>query len=405
MKLAYKAYDDLGTITTGVLEADDPMVAAELLRRKGLYLAEATKSVETATSRVPRRKGLSRGQKLKNLTWFSRQLYVLVSSGTQLIDAIQAVERQARAGPWRDAIGRLRTRLEEGASLSEAMESQSQIFDPIYRNLVAAGESSGRLVEMFDRLATLKQKDLKVRNSVVGAMVYPCMLAGIGILVFSMLLVFVVPRFAVLFKTLDVPLPSSTQALVSVSAVFRGYWWAAILLLTAVVTAVAFYLRTPKGRYSRDSFVLKLPCIGKVAKSFSTARIVCLLGVLMQARIPILEALKLVRGAAGNVRYRDLVSKAEEYVSRGDGMSPAFSDPALINPSVYEAIRGGEDSGELDRLLLNVSAFLDEENDVIIRSLTSIIEPVILVAMGLLVGLISVSMFMPLFDLTSMTRG
>jgi len=142
-----------------------------------------------------------------------------------------------------------------------------------------------------------------------------------------------------------------------------------------------------------------------VIVSLSSARIICMLGVLLQARIPILEALTLVRSTAGNLLYRDLVTQAENYVSRGEPMSQAFADTPLFSPAIHEAIRSGEQSGELDRLLLNIAAFLDEENEVILRSLTSIIEPVILIFMGLLVGLISVCMFMPLFDLTAMTQG
>ena len=405
MKLAYTAYDELGKATTGVVEADDARVAAELLRRKGLYVADVLTPTAGAKRTPRRRQRIGGGQKLKNLAWFSRQLYVLVSSGTRLVDALRAVERQARAGPWREVVVTLRSRVEEGASLSAAMESLSSHFDPVYRSLIAAGESSGHLVEMFDRLAGLKQKELKVRNSIVGALIYPALLMGLGVTIFALLLIFVVPRFAVLFGTLDVPLPGSTAMLLGVSAAFRSYWWLGILMLAALIAPSVAYLRTARGRRLRDTAILKMPCVGRVAKSFSTARIVCLLGVLMEARIPVLEALRLVRHAAGNVRYQDLVSKAEEYVTRGEGMSPAFSDPTLVSPSVYEAIRSGEDSGEIDRLLMNVSTFLDEENDVIVRSLTSIIEPIILVIMGVLVGLIAVSMFTPLFDLTSMTRG
>jgi len=150
---------------------------------------------------------------------------------------------------------------------------------------------------------------------------------------------------------------------------------------------------------------LRVPYIGGVAKSLSSARIISLLGVLLEAKIPVLDALRLVRNAAGNVLYQELVMQAEEYVARGEPMSQAFADTPLFSPSIYESIRSGERSGEIDRLLLNVSNFLDEENDVIVRSLTSIIEPVILVAMGILVGLIAVCMFLPLFDLTAMTQG
>jgi len=406
MKLAYKAYDSAGKAATGVIEADDTMTATEALRHRGLYVAEV---VEDKTPTVRGRSGrrqrhISRSQKLKNLTMFSRQLHVLISSGTQIVDGLHAVERQARPGPWRDVISDLRTRVEEGASLSQAMQNHEDYFDPIYRSLVAAGESSGHLMEMFDRLAVLKQKQLRVRNSIVGAMIYPCMLVSLGSVIFVMMLVFVLPRFSTLFSTLGVPLPSSTAALLQISAAFRHFWWLILLLAGGTVFGLLYYLRTPGGRRLHDVVVVSMPCIGRVARSLSSARIISLLGVLLEAKTPVLDALRLVRNAAGNVLYQELIMQAEEYVSRGEPMSQAFADTPLMSPSIYEAIRSGEHSGEIDHLLLNVSSFLDEENDILVRSLTSIIEPVILIAMGILVGLIAVCMFLPLFDLTAMTQ-
>jgi len=230
------------------------------------------------------------------------------------------------------------------------------------------------------------------------------MLSVVGTAIFAMLLLFVIPRFAGLFQTLDAPLPASTAVLVAVSAVFRRFWWLFLLLLAGAIVSATTGLRTPRGRSFRDTVVLKLPILGPIVRSFSTARIVSLLGVLLQAHIPVLEALRLVRLSAGNRHYEQIVAKAEDCVTGGEPISAAFADPALISPSVYEAIRSGENSGELDRLLLNIAGFLDEENEVVLRSLTSIIEPLILVVMGLLVGVISICMFLPLFDLTSMTR-
>ncbi|MGE5294183.1 MAG: type II secretion system F family protein [Solirubrobacterales bacterium] len=406
MRLAYTAYDGSGKTVTGVLDAADTTTGMDMLRRKGLYVAEI---VAAAAAGVPRstharKRRLSGGQRLKNVAWFSRQLHVLICSGTQLADALHALERQTRPGPWRQVIGDLRTKVEEGASLSNAMECHGDCFDPIYRSLIAAGESSGHLIEMLDRLAALKQKQLRVRNSVVGALIYPCMLTTVGTTIFAMLLIFVIPRFSGLFQTLDVPLPSSTEALLYVSKAFRGYWWLLLMLTGGLVAALVAYLRTPKGRRLRDNAVLRVPYIGRVIRSFSTARIISLLGVLMQARVPVLEALRLVRLSAGNLRYEEIVSKAEDCVSRGEPMSAAFADASLISPSVHEAIRSGEATGEIDRLLLNVASFLDEENEVVIRSLTSIIEPLILILMGLLVGIVSICMFLPLFDLTAMTQ-
>jgi type II secretory pathway component PulF len=405
MKLAYKAYDGTGKSVTGIVDAGDAPGAAEMLRCQGLFVAEVKASIPTEGQKVShRRRRSSASQRLKDVAWFSRQLFVLVSSGTRLADALHALERQARPGPWRDVITSLRTRVEGGTTLAAAMEPHGTYFDPIYRNLITAGESSGHLVEMFDRLAGLKQKQLKIHNSVVGALIYPCLLVTAGLTIFVMLLLFVIPRFAGLFQTMNVPLPSSTAVLLGLSAVMRGYWWLILILMAGAVGGAVAYLRSPRGRLLRDVAVLRMPYIGPVVQSLSTARITSLLGVLMQARIPVLEALRHVRQATGNSRYQALIAKAEQAVAKGEAMSAAFDDPSLINPSVYEALRSGENSGEVDKLLMNISAFLDEENEVIVRSLTSIIEPLILVVMGVLVGAISICMFLPLFDLASMTQ-
>jgi type II secretory pathway component PulF len=405
MKLAYKAYDGAGKAVTGILDAGDPAGAADQLRRQGLLVAEVKASIpkEGRRVRLGRRRS-SRGQRLKDVAWFSRQIFVLVSSGTQLADGLHALERQTQPGPWRTVMTGLRTRVEEGSTLAAAMEAHDEYFDPIYRNLIAAGESSGQLVAMFDRLAALKQKQMKIRNSIRGALIYPVMLVTVGLTIFVMLLLFVIPRFAGLFQTMDVPLPGSTAILLAASRVLRAYWWLILLSAAGGIGALVVFLRTPRGRLLRDTAVLRLPYIGSIVKSLATARIVSLLGVLMQAHIPILEALRHVRQSTGNIHYQKLIARAEDAVSKGEAMSAAFDDVRLVNPSVYEAVRSGEQSGEIDRLLANISGFLDEENEVIVRSLTSIIEPLILVVMGVLVGLIAICMFTPLFDLASMTQ-
>jgi len=413
MKLAYKAYDSTGKTVDGTIECTDTIAATETLRRKGLYIAQitesstrlSTKSGKFVKAKIKRRLKRGGGQKLKNLAMFTRQLSVLVHSGTQLAEALGALERQTKPGAWRDTISDVYARVEEGASLSEAMETHSNYFDAICCSLVATGESSGHLVEMLDRLATLKQKQLRVRNSIVGALIYPIILMFLSVAIFSLLLIFVVPRFATLFETLDVALPASTQALVNVSSIFRKFWWAVLLLMAGAVFALVTYLRSPNGKRLCDTVMLKLPCVGNITKSLATARIICLLGVLMEGHVPVLKALRLVKRAAGNAHYADLIAKAERQVTNGEQLSLAFADANLISPCVHEAIRSGEQSGQIDSLLLNIAGFLDDENEVIIRSLTSIIEPLILVIMGVLVGLIAISMFTPLFDLTSMTQG
>ena len=405
MKLAYRAYDSLGKTVCGTIEAADTATAAENLRHNGLFVAELGQPY-AASARTQRKPLLrpGRGQRIKNVAVLARQLCVLVSSGTQLVDALSAMERQAKPGRWRDTIVAVRAKIEEGAPLSEAMKAHPDYFDSVCWSLTEAGESSGQLPEMFDRLATLKQKQLRVRNSIIGALIYPTMLVVLAIGIFSMLLAFVVPKFSMLFETLDVPLPASTLALVTVSAVFRSLWWVIALLLIAGAVSAYLYLRTPGGKRFRDTAALKLPYVGNITRSLATARIVRLLGVLMGSHVPVLEALGLVKNTAGNVHYAELMARAEDFVSRGEPINQAFSDVTLISPSIHEAIRSGEQSGQLDTLLLNIADFLDDENEVTVRSLTSIIEPVILVIMGVHVGMVAVGMFMPLFDLTAVTQ-
>jgi len=407
MDLAYKAYDKTGKAVDGTVDSSDMMTASEMLRAQGLFVIEINEAASSSSStkrplRLPLK--LKREKKIRNVAVFTRQLCVLISSGTQMVEALTALERQTQLGPWRDTIADVREKVEEGASLSEALEGYPGYFDSVYVSLVAAGESSGTLVDMLSRLATLKQEQQKVRSAISGAMIYPSLLMGLGLTMFVLLLAFVVPKFSDLFDSMGMPLPASTQMLVTMSGLLRQFWWAVMLGIGGAVTGVIRYFRTDKGRVVKDGLVLKLPCVGKIIKSFAVARIVRLLGVLMAGHVPVLKALRLVKDAAGNVKYSALITSAEDYVSRGELISAAFSDAYLVDPTVYEAIRSGEQSGQLDKLLLNVADFMEEDNEVILHSLTTIIEPVILIVMGLLVGLIAVSMFMPLFDLTAMTQ-
>jgi type IV pilus assembly protein PilC len=408
MKLAYKAVDQQGQTVTGTIESDNSMSASELLHQRGLFVAELSESVRPLTPTTGKRQKAwanRRSQRLRSVAVFTRQLCVLISSGTQLVEALSALERQVKAGPWRETITGLKEKVQQGSSLSEAVEDYPDYFDSIYHSLVAAGESSGCLADMLERLATLKQKQLRLQNAISGALVYPSLLICLALGMMSLLLLFIVPKFSGLFTTMDVALPASTQVMLTLSTIYRRFWWAIGLIGAGASVGAVRYFKTEQGREYWDRWVLMLPGIGPMIKSFATARIIRLFGVLLAGHVPVLKALQLVRHAAGNRQYTHLIIAAEELVSRGEPLSQAFANEKLINPSIYEAIRSGEQSGKIEELLLNIAEFLDDENDVLVRSLTSIIEPVILIGMGLLVGLMSISMFMPLFDLTAMTGG
>jgi type II secretory pathway component PulF len=418
VKLKYEAIDSQGKSVSDTVEAADAAEAIEQLRGKGLFvttIAAATAAGSSGDGGSSRSGGLWGGRaggrlsgtkRLKNLAMFTRQLSVLVTSGTPLVQALGSLERQAKEKAWRDVLAALRAKVEEGATLSESMAQQPAVFDPVCRSLIAAGESGGSFDAMLERLAQMTRKQMQVRSAVIGAMVYPCLLIVIAIGVLALMLLFVLPRFMGLFEQLDAELPPTTKVLVVISNALRSYWWLIPIVLGGAFFGIRTWLNTATGRSALDALVLRLPMAGPIVRSFAVARITRVLGVLMAGRVPMLEALALARQTAKNVRYVALVARAEEAVTRGSTISAAFAEAEdLVSPSICEAIRSGEQSGQMGPLLLNIADFLDEDNEVVVKSLTSILEPLILIALGLVVGFVALSMFMPLFDLTSATHG
>jgi type IV pilus assembly protein PilC len=285
------------------------------------------------------------------------------------------------------------------------MADHPRAFDAVARSLISAGESGGSFAVMLDRLAVLSRKQLHVRSAIVGAMIYPSLLIVVAISVLSLMLLFVLPRFAGLFETLDVELPPMTLILMACSDFLRSYWWALPLALGGAVFGMRSWLRTDGGRRTLDALMLKLPAVGSIVRSFAVARIARVLGVLLAGKVPLLEALGLARQTVSNFRYVELVTRAEEAVTRGSNVSTVFASTDLVSPALCEAIRAGEQSGQMGPLLLNIADFLDEENEVVVKSLTSILEPIILIVLGVVVGLVALSMFLPLFDLTAAANG
>lgn len=414
MKFAYEAFDAAGKRSRGTVEAAGQHEAAEALRRQGLFAASVDAAVAgggggrddpaAAPAVAGRRVRMGKGRKLKNLAIFTRQLSVLVACGTPLADALGALERQSKDVAWREVVAALRLRVEEGVPLSDAMAGYPDVFDAVARSLVAAGEAGGIFDKMLDRLAVLTKKSLHVRQAIVGAMVYPALLIVLAVNVLCSMLLFVLPKFADMFASLDAPLPPTTRMLMQVSELLRGYWWAGLIGVAGGVVGARYWLRTAGGRRAVDTFAVYAPVLRTITRSFAVARITRVLGTLLNGRLPMLDALSLARQTARNVHFAALVARAEEAVNRGSTVSSAFAEGDLVQPAVVEAIRSGEQSGQVAALMLNMADFLDEENEVVVKSLTSILEPVILIGLGVVVGFIAVSMFLPLFDLTSMAQ-
>lgn len=404
MKLVYEAYDAGGRLVKDRIDAADAGEATEQLRKRGLFVSriEPERSTSSRSARV--RGGGSTGA-VKHISEFARQLSILIGTGTPLVEGLGAIERQAPPGAWRDTVRQVRERVEEGLPLAVAMSHHPRMFDPVSRSLVAAGESSGQLKPMLERLGMMMRQQLKVRHSLVGAMTYPSVLMGISVLVLVVMVIFVLPRFEGLFSSLGAPPPPSTQFLLDLSSTVTTYWYACLAGVVAIGGLGWWWVGSAVGRAAIGHAAVSAPVVGKLVRSVLTARIARLLGVLLESKVPLLESLALTRESAGNARYAAVILEAEEGITQGESIAPVLKRSGLFSETFVEALQTGERTGKMGPVLLGLAEAMDEDNEVVVKSITTVIEPLILLVLGGVVGFVAYSMFMPLLDVTSLTQG
>ncbi|MBL4809761.1 MAG: type II secretion system F family protein [Phycisphaerales bacterium] len=403
MKFSYEAYTKSGAPKTGTIEAADQSDAEDKLRRKDLLVTKITvngASKSTSKTKSSKSKGQSKVS-VKIVSEFARELSVLVTTGTPLVDAIQSLETQAKSENWKNILEELRGRLEDGDSLSDAMQARHEVFGPVFCSLAAAGESGGNLDVMLIRVGKLLRQEAKIRSNIAGAMMYPILLTAISAIVLTVMIGLVLPRFAGLFESLDTDLPPTTKFLMMISTIMRSYWWAIIPGFISIIAAIVYWIRSDQGQKIAEVALLKIPVLGKTICSIQTARIFRVLGLLIESKVPILESIELTRRSVSNSLYKNLLTKAEEAVTIGEPVSIAFAADNLILPSAVQAIKNAEQSGRMGPVMIQLADYLDEENETVIKSISSLIEPLIMIGLGIMVGFIAVSMFLPLFDLTA----
>lgn len=404
MSYAYSGFDAGGKPVQGAIDAPGHSEAIEALRKQGIFAVNVQAKSDTGRSGNVS-SGSRRGASLRDMSMFFRQLAILVSTKTPLVQALEVLERQSPEGPWRGVLSDIRRRVEQGESFSVAMAAHPKSFDPICRSMVAAGESGGVLDQMLRSLAALARQRMAVQRGVVGALTYPAILITVSFCVVIVLLVTVLPQFAELFDSLQTPLPPTTQLLITLSEILRHYWGFLLPGSIAFVVASVLWLRSPVGLRVLDKVLVNAPRIGPVRRSFAMAGVTRLLGTLLEARVNLLDALKLTRESLTSDTYAALIGRCEQSVEKGIGLAESIGDPALVSPAVREAIASGERSGQVGPVLLQVADFLDEDNEQFVKMLSALIEPIVLTIMGILVGGVAISMFLPLFDLAANAGG
>ncbi len=410
MNLSYEAIDVTGRSVSDVVQADSVKAGVEQLRQRGLMVT-SIEPVSDAQAESRRRDAQqSSGElseiklPLKQLVLFTRQMAMLLASGSALVPAIGAIARQLRKPDHIRLANRLREDLEEGATLAEALCRFPRTFEPTYCAVIAAGESSATLPQMFDRLALIVAKRRGLRNKVLGATAYPTLLMLLCVAQVSTLLFFVLPRFGEMFATLGAPLPTSTKFMLGLADALITYWPALVIGLGLAIGAGVFLATTPTGRQWAANAQIRLPFVGRLASGLIQGQIFRTLGMLIEARVAVLEALDLARRATSNNRFQELFDRIEQAVTSGSTFSDTMETSGLIDPAVCQAVRTGEQTGNLGGAMSYAADVLDEDNTELVNTVTRLLEPLIIIVMGLVVGAVAISLFMPLFDITTMVN-
>ena len=404
MNLTYEAIDGSGRNVTDVVEAPSVREAVESLRGKGLFVTHIARAkVEQIQQRLAAASSeLSRVRfSLRQLVMFTRQMAMLLASGSAVVPALNALNRQIKDVRQRAVIRQIVADLEEGHTFADALRKYPAVFDSSYCAVIAAGEASAMLSPMFTKLAGIMGKRKAMRNKVLGAITYPALLILLCVGIVNVLLFFVIPRFGDMFDTLGVALPASTQTMLVLSGWLREWWSVPAGLGVVAIIAGVYLVKSPAGRQVLSDAQIQVPLIGRVMSRLIQAELLRVLGMLIEAKVGVLDALDLARGVTRNRRYGLLCDEVEEAVTSGNSISQAMEKSELLDAGICQAVRTGEESGSLGGAISYVADVLDEENSELIDVVTKLIEPVILIGMGVVVGVVAISLFMPLFDITA----
>ncbi|ADR36270.1 type II secretion system F family protein [Oceanithermus profundus] len=394
----YRAKDRQGRSIAATIEADDIRTAAKILREKGYFISELKEPGKglQAEIKIP---GLERGPGLKDVAIFSRQLATMLSAGLPIVQAIAILERQTENKAFQKLLKEIRTDVEGGSSFSDAL-TKHKVFSRLYVNLVRAGETSGTLDGVLDRLATFLEKDLELRGKIKSAMTYPVIVLVFALLVTYFLLTGIVPQFAQILTDLGSELPLLTRFLITVSDILRN--GTLYLIVVAVIVGFAYraYYRTERGRRVVDRIKLRMPVFGNLNKKSALARFSRTFGLLVSSGVNVIEAMDITRGTAGNAIIEDILEETKEAIQVGEPIhSTLLRYPQVFPPMVASMIAIGEETGALDTMLQKIADFYEREVDEAVASLTAAIEPIMIIFLGAIVGTIVAGMFLPLFQI------
>jgi type IV pilus assembly protein PilC len=397
MTFSYQARDGAGNIVSGIQDAINEDNAVTSLMSRGLMVLSLQQ--KAASSRT---KNKVWTVKETDLVLFTRQLATMIEAGISLVQALTALYEQCdpkRQKSLRNVIGDVTARVQGGDTFHESIAKHPLVFNRLFVSMVKAGEAGGLLSEILDRLAGFLEASARLRKKVKSAMTYPVIVISIAFLITTFLIVRVVPVFGEIFKDFGAKLPAPTQFLIDLSDFIRAKWYFMILGIGGMIFGARFFLRSARGRQLSDRWKLKLPIFGPLIHKICMSRFARTFAQLIRSGVPILEVLDIVGGTSGNHVVEQSIKGVSTDVEKGDNLSVALSKEKIFPPMMLRMVAAGESTGRIDTMLEKMADFWDEEIEAMLDALTSLIEPLLIVFLGVIVGGIVIAMFLPIFKL------
>ena len=403
----YTALDSRGKTTSGIIDAEGAQVARQKLRTSGIFPISIKETLEAAPKKAPRVFALTRrlGRvKPVEVSMMTRQLSTLIGAGFPLVSALDALVPQTKSHGFKKILAQIKDLIVEGNSFAQALLKYPGAFSPLYVNMVRAGETSGTLEIVLERLADITEKQQALKNRIQTALAYPIFMMVIGTVVLLVLLIYIVPSITSIFADMDQVLPTPTRILIFLSDFFKSYWWSILIVLVAIGIFFNRAKKTAKGRYWIDKTMLILPGMGVLAKKLAVARFARTLGSLLENGVSMLIAMDIVKNIAGNILIADSVETAAIEVGKGQGLGAALSGSGIFPQLSIQMIQVGEQSGQLENMLTKIADVYENEVENTILRLTSYLEPVMILVMGSIVAFIVLSICLPIFEMNQLIR-
>lgn len=401
----YSALNQRGKASKGIINADSARAARAKLRQSQLFpteIIETSKDETPVQSRSVREIGLFSRVRPQDLTIMTRQFATLLAASLTVVDSMTALIEQTENAALKKTLIQVRESINEGSSLGAALDEHRRVFSPLFINMVRAGEASGALPMVLLRLADFSEHQLETRKKITSKMYYPIIMMAVGALVLFALLTYVVPTITSIFADMDQTLPWQTRLLISVSDFMQAYWWLVALGFVGITLAVQRYRATESGTRVFDAWTIRLPVFGPLNLKMAMSRFTRTLGILLQSGIPLLDALDISRAVLNNTVLSESIESAQDLIREGSDIATPLRESGYFPPLVSHMISIGEQSGQLEDMLIRVSETYDTEVKTSIEGLTSLVEPIITVVMAVVVFCIMLAILLPIFEINTM---